>query len=187
MQNKHRNFFHFKVDQLPGRGGGGPPVGPKDQLFPFFFWRLPLDTYLNVNTPWLKRLLERPSGSQPGVTWWSSQRLNCHFANVLNMTVLIVGSWQDMLSNHMVDTGPCTWNCHWICLTKILTRMCWRTSRALKGLQRRGHDTGDWAASFWLHVGTLSQLVHQPWLVVSSVLWNSCFSNLQIGGPVDCT
>ena len=28
--------FHFKVDQLPGRGG--PPVGPKDQLFPFFFF-----------------------------------------------------------------------------------------------------------------------------------------------------
>ena len=36
MQNKHRIFFHFKVDQLPGRGGV-PPVGPKDQLFPFFF------------------------------------------------------------------------------------------------------------------------------------------------------
>ena len=36
MQNKHQKIFHFKVDQLPGRGGG-PPVGPKDQLFPFFF------------------------------------------------------------------------------------------------------------------------------------------------------
>ena len=34
MQNKHQQKFHFKVDQLPGRGGG-PPVGPKDQLFPF--------------------------------------------------------------------------------------------------------------------------------------------------------
>ena len=34
MQNKHRNFFHFKVSQLPGSGWGGPPVGPKDQLLP---------------------------------------------------------------------------------------------------------------------------------------------------------
>ena len=26
------------MDQLLGRGVGGPPVGPKDQLFPFFFF-----------------------------------------------------------------------------------------------------------------------------------------------------
>ena len=38
MQNKHRKKIHFKVDQLPGRGRGGPPVGPKDQLFPFFLF-----------------------------------------------------------------------------------------------------------------------------------------------------
>ena len=39
--------------------------------------------------------------------------------------------------------------------------MCFRASRALKGLQRPGHDTGDWAASFRLHVRTLGQVVRQ--------------------------
>ena len=37
MQNKHWNFFPFFLDQVTGRGGRGPPVGPKDQLFPVFF------------------------------------------------------------------------------------------------------------------------------------------------------
>ena len=43
MQNKHRIFFTLRWTNFRG-GGGGPPVGPKDQLFPFFFWRLPLST-----------------------------------------------------------------------------------------------------------------------------------------------
>ena len=35
MQNKHWNFFPFFFTKSRG-GGWGPPVGPKDQLFPFF-------------------------------------------------------------------------------------------------------------------------------------------------------
>ena len=41
MQNKHRNFFHFKVDQLPGRGGGGPLV-QKTNFSHFLILKAPL-------------------------------------------------------------------------------------------------------------------------------------------------
>ena len=37
MQNKHRNFFHFKVSQLLGRGGG-PASWDKIPTFPIFFF-----------------------------------------------------------------------------------------------------------------------------------------------------
>ena len=39
MQNKHRKKFHFKVDQLPGRGSAGWSKRP---TFPFFFLKAPL-------------------------------------------------------------------------------------------------------------------------------------------------
>ena len=47
MQNKHRNFFPLRCPNFRG-GGGGPPVGPKDQLFPFFF-KASFSNYLDLS------------------------------------------------------------------------------------------------------------------------------------------
>ena len=58
------------------------------------------------------------------------QRLDCHFANVLNMPSLN-SSWQDILSIHMVGMVVVLEIVIEFALTKILTRMCFRASRAL--------------------------------------------------------
>ena len=47
------DFFHFKVSQLPGRGGG-PPVGTKSQLFPFFCMKAPPSVLCDLSMQQIK-------------------------------------------------------------------------------------------------------------------------------------
>ena len=55
MQNKHWNLFPVFLDRFTGRGGGGeggPPVWPKDQLFPSSFLKAPLIKWSFFSKKW---------------------------------------------------------------------------------------------------------------------------------------